>query len=60
MPIILFMQKTKINKASSKHDQLRSTIPILFARQLNLHEGDSISWDLDKVDGEWVIIIKKL
>jgi bifunctional DNA-binding transcriptional regulator/antitoxin component of YhaV-PrlF toxin-antitoxin module len=52
--------KTKVNKASSTHDQLRSTIPSSIAEKLEIKAGSEIDWDLDKVDGLWVAVIKKI
>lgn len=52
--------KTKINKASSTHEQIRTTIPSAIANQLKLELGDSIDWELDKVNGVWIAIIKKV
>lgn len=52
--------KTKVNKASSTHDQLRSTIPSSIAEKLNIKAGDEIDWDLDKINGVWVATIKKI
>jgi|LDZT01.1.fsa_nt_gi bifunctional DNA-binding transcriptional regulator/antitoxin component of YhaV-PrlF toxin-antitoxin module len=52
--------KTKVNKASSTHEQLRSTIPSSIAEKLGINAGDEIDWDLDKVDGVWIATIKKI
>jgi bifunctional DNA-binding transcriptional regulator/antitoxin component of YhaV-PrlF toxin-antitoxin module len=52
--------ETKINKASSAHDQIRTTIPTAIAERLELKSGDKIDWELDKIDGVWIAIIKKV
>lgn len=52
--------ETKINKASSAHPQIRTTIPSAIAEHLKLDVGDKIDWELDKKDGLWVAIIKKV
>jgi bifunctional DNA-binding transcriptional regulator/antitoxin component of YhaV-PrlF toxin-antitoxin module len=51
--------KTKVNKASSKHDQLRTTIPLPVREHLKLENGDTINWELDKNGGVWVAVVKK-
>lgn len=52
--------ETKINKASSTHPQIRTTIPSAIASQMKLKNGDTIDWELDKIDGVWIAIIKKV
>ena len=46
------LEETKIVKASSRFDSLRTTIPRSVVNLLKLEEGDSVVWDLKVIDGK--------
>lgn len=48
--------KTKLNKANQSQS-LRTTVPAGIRAHFGLKEGDFLKWDLDKIDGKWVVII---
>ena len=49
---------TKLTKATSKSDSLRTTVPKGIVKQLNLKEGDEIDWRLTIEKNEIVVMIK--
>ena len=51
--------ETMLSRAVSKSDSLRTTVPIHIVKKLGLKKGEHIEWDLDKVNNEWIAIIKK-
>lgn len=51
-------QKTKLSKANIKSRSLRTTVPTGIVQQLGLDVGDELSWQLDKKDDEWLIIVR--
>ena len=52
--------ETIVALAVSKSKSVRSTIPKHIAKKLDLKPGVCLKWDVDKVDGEWVIVIHKV
>lgn len=52
------METTKVVPANMA-TSLRSTIPRSIVKQLGLAAKDHLRWDLDKVDGEWVVVVRK-
>ena len=48
---------TKLTKATSKSDSLRTTVPKGIVRQLNLEEGDKIKWSITAKDNKLAITI---
>ena len=52
---------TEVTKLQSANiaKSLRATIPMSIVKQLNLNEGDYLEWDMDKVNGRWIVVVKK-
>jgi antitoxin component of MazEF toxin-antitoxin module len=53
------LEETKIVKASSRFDSLRTTIPRSVVNLLKLEEGDSVVWDLKVIDGKNHIFVER-
>jgi hypothetical protein len=53
-------EKTRLAKAQSKSDSIRSTIPSGIATHLKLNEGDWIDWSLEIVKNELVAVVRKI
>ena len=51
--------ETKLTLAVSRSNSLRTTVPIHIVHKLDLESGDRIVWDIDKIGGEWIAIIRK-
>lgn len=47
---------TKIAKATTMSDSLRTTIPMGIVKHFNLEEGDKLDWEI-RPEGEKLIII---
>lgn len=58
--MIIQNQITKVTKANSKSQSLRTSIPKLIVQALDLENGDSVDWRLNLVNGEIVITIVKI
>lgn len=58
MQALNMTETTILQKASSKYDSLRTTLPNAFRKHFNLKEGDKLVWDLVQKDGEFVLVIK--
>ena len=50
---------TVLQYAVSHSKSLRSTVPTKIIKKLELEQGSHIEWDIDKVNGEWVAVIRK-
>lgn len=46
-------------KAKPETTSVRTTIPAHIADKLGLDAGDTLDWDLDKIDGVWVAVFRK-
>ena len=57
--MIIQTKKTKVNKANSKGDGLKVSLPKQFAEVLDVGLGDSIEWRLNIVDNKAVITVVK-
>ena len=57
--MIIQNKKTKVTKANTKSDSLRTSIPKQIVQALNLNDGDSVDWRLNLIDGEIVITVVK-
>lgn len=55
----LATNETKLTLAVSKSDSLRTTVPMNIAKKLGLKEGDHLTWDVDKISGDWIATVKK-
>jgi antitoxin component of MazEF toxin-antitoxin module len=49
---------TYLNKAASKGESLRTTVPMSIVKQFGLTEDDKLDWILKAESGELVIQIK--
>ncbi len=47
-------------KAQSKYMSLRTTIPIVVVRQLNIKEGDKLHWEFAVENGEIIVKFRKI
>jgi antitoxin component of MazEF toxin-antitoxin module len=51
---------TKLTPAVSKKESLRTTVPRGIVQQLNLTSGDSLDWQIDKIENELVVIVRPI
>ena len=52
--------QSKVSVARPKSISVRTTIPAFIAKKMDLGIGDTLDWDLDKTDGEWIATIRKI
>ena len=52
--------RSKISAARPESISMRTTIPAFIAKQMRLNVGDTLDWDMDKVDNEWIVKIRKI
>lgn len=52
--------KTKINKANTSSESLRTTIPKTVRDTIGLKEGDTLKWSISIENNEFIIKIKKI
>ena len=52
------VETTKLTPANTAKS-LRTTVPMPILKQLDLTENDRLDWDMDKIDNEWVVTIRK-
>jgi hypothetical protein len=52
-------EKTKVVRAHSTYDVLRTSIPSSLKRQWKLKAGDEFEWDWIVIDNKMVMTIKK-
>lgn len=57
--MIIQNKKTKVTKANTKSDSLRTSIPKQIVQALNLTDGDSVDWRLNLINGEIIITVVK-
>lgn len=57
--IALVGETTKLSKAATGKESLRTTIPMNIVRQWNLSAGDEIDWTWEVVKGEMIVRIKR-
>lgn len=53
-------EKTKLTKATSKSDSLRTTLPSGVAKQLNLKVGDELDWTLNIEKNNLIIVVRPI
>jgi bifunctional DNA-binding transcriptional regulator/antitoxin component of YhaV-PrlF toxin-antitoxin module len=53
-------EHTKLVKASSKFESLRTTVPKSLVKLLKLKEGDMLDWDLTAKDNKLVLTVEKV
>lgn len=51
---------TNLNKATSKNESLRTTVPRSIIKQFNLTENDQLEWNLLAEGGELIIHVKPI
>jgi antitoxin component of MazEF toxin-antitoxin module len=51
---------TMLNRATTKGNSLRTTIPIGIVKQFNLSEGDKLNWEIRAEGGELIIVVTPL
>lgn len=49
---------TNLNKATSKNESLRTTVPRSIIKQFGLTEDDQLEWNLKAEGGELLIYVK--
>lgn len=49
---------TYLNKAATKGDSLRTTVPMSIVKQFGLTEDDKLDWQIKAEGGELIIQIK--
>jgi len=49
-----------VNRARRGSNSLKATIPQVIAEAMNLKPGELLLWEIKEVDGEKVIVIKRL
>ena len=50
---------TIVSLAVQRSESVRTTIPKHIAKKLGLGVGARVVWDLDKVDGEWIVVVRR-
>jgi len=48
---------TTLNRASSRGNSLRTTVPTMVTRQFNLTEGDKLRWEIRARNNDLVISV---
>lgn len=51
---------TRLAKASSKFQSLRTTVPRSIVKQWKLKEGDELDWEWKVIDGEMSLHVRKV
>ena len=49
-----------VNRARRGSNSLKATIPQVIAEAMNLKPGEPLLWEIKEIDGEKVIVIKRL
>ncbi len=50
--------KTKLTEAGEGGLRFRTTLPAAIRKHFGLKKGDELYWNLDKIENEWVILVK--
>jgi hypothetical protein len=53
-------ETTTLTKASSKFESLRTTVPKSIVKQWKLKEGSKLDWEWNIMNGEMVLIVRKV
>ncbi len=53
-------ETTTLAKASSKFESLRTTVPRSIVKHWKLKEGDELDWDWKVMEGEMVLVVRKV
>ena len=51
--------ETKVAAARSASISMRTTIPAHVVSQLKIEVGDTLKWEIDKVEEEWIAKLTK-
>jgi len=51
---------TKLTKATSKSDSLRTTIPSGIVKQFNMGEKDALEWNIEAKGGKLLIMVNHI
>jgi len=51
---------SKVKVETSEENKINTNIPSIVGNDLKLCPGDSLEWDLQKKEGVWVAIIRKV
>ena len=52
-------EKSRLVKAATGKESLRTTVPMSIVKQWGLHEGDDIEWSLEIRGNEMIVIVTK-
>ena len=52
--------ETKASAARSASISMRTTIPAHVVSQLKIEVGDTLKWEIDKVEGQWIAKLTKV
>ncbi len=58
--MIIQNQETKVTKANTKSQSLRTSVPKIIVQALDLQNGDTVDWRLNLVNGEIIITVVKV
>ena len=59
MSLLKLGEKTRLVKASTQFESLRTTVPKSIVNMLKLKEGDTLDWQLTVVNGKMVLVVEK-
>ncbi|BDZ68254.1 hypothetical protein [Methanobacterium ferruginis] len=51
---------TKVKVETSEENDIKTDIPSIVGNELKLCPGDSLEWELQKKEGVWVAVIRKV
>ena len=52
--------RSVLKRSSPKSISLRTTVPLAIVEQLDLKEGDVLDWEISFIEGEKVVIVRKV
>jgi bifunctional DNA-binding transcriptional regulator/antitoxin component of YhaV-PrlF toxin-antitoxin module len=52
--------RSKVTKVSDRTRAMKTNIPIGIVEQLNLKDGDYLDWEITFIEGEKVVIVRKV
>lgn len=53
------MEKTKVSKAHTKFQGVKTAIPWEYAKELGIEAGDGLIWERKTIDGKKVLLVRK-
>ena len=51
---------TKLTKATTQRESLRTTVPRGIVKQLNLTSGDKLEWNLEIREGQFIVVVRPI